>query len=92
MLAKKYDKVGGCFGENAIIDPKERTAFVYSGKGEGCEVLEINWSIAEMCFELKAKFNELLLKTINSKLMEAYGHMNKLHQTVESLKSYGKKR
>lgn len=78
LLAKKYDKIGSCFGENAIIDPRERTAFVYSGKSEGCEVLAIDWSITEICFELKAKFNELLLKTVNLKLIENYAHTNNM--------------
>lgn len=91
LLAKKYEQVGSCFGENAIIDPRERTAFVYAGKEEGCEVLEIDWSITEICFELKANFNELLLKTINLKLIEAYSQLNKAFQSIEILKNVNKK-
>lgn len=91
LLAKKYDQIGSCFGENAIIDPRERTAFVYAGKEEGCEVLGINWSITKICYELKASFNELLLKTINLKLIEAYTQLNKAHQSIETLKNVNKK-
>ena len=91
LLAKKYDEVGSCFGENAIIDPRERTAFVYAGKNEGCEVLKIDWSITEVCFELKANFNEILLKTINLKLIDTYNQLNKAHQSVEIMKNVNKK-
>ena len=91
LLAKKYEKTGSCFGENAIIDPRERTAFVYAGKDEGCEVLEIDWSITQICFELRANFNELLLKTINLKLIEAYSQLNKAYRSVEILKNVNKK-
>lgn len=91
LLAKKYEQVGACFGENAIIDPRERTAFVYAGKEEGCEVLEIDWSITEVCYELKANFNELLLKTINLKLIDTYSQLNKAIQSIEVLKNVNKK-
>ena len=65
-------KKGDCFGELTIIKAQPRTADVVAGK-EGVRVLEVDWALADRCFELKALFTELLLKTIANKLEDSFG-------------------
>ncbi len=73
----KNFKVGECFGELTIIKGQPRTADVTAGK-DGARVLEFDWGITERCFELKALFTELLLKTVADKLQDTFGLPGKI--------------
>ena len=63
-------KIGELFGE-AVITGEERRSDIIAGK-QGAEVLEIDYSIADSSFELKASLNELLTMTLCQKLKNSY--------------------
>ena len=87
----KNFKVGECFGELTIIKGQPRTADVTTGK-DGARVLEFDWAITEQCFELKALFIELLLKTVADKLQDTFGLPGKIiSQAAKFLKYRDKK-
>jgi len=73
----KVFKEGECFGELTIIKAQPRTADVIAGKN-GARILEFDWAVAERCFELKALFTELLMKTIAEKLQDSFGMPGKI--------------
>lgn len=70
-VAKRFKK-GECFGEITIIKGQPRTSDVIAGK-EGVRVVELDWAVADRCFELKVLFTELMLKTIADKLEDSFG-------------------
>ena len=82
----KNFKAGECFGELTIIKGQPRTADVTAGK-DGARVLEVDWAIADRCFELKALFTEFLLQTVADKLQDSYGLPGKIiSQAAKHLK------
>lgn len=87
----KHFKEGECFGELTIIKGQPRTADVTAGK-DGARVLEFDWAITERCFELKALFTELLLKTVADKLQDTFGLPGKIiHKAAKFLKERDEK-
>lgn len=70
-VAKVFKK-GECFGELTIIKSQPRAADVVAGK-KGVRALEVDWAVADRCFELGALFTELMLKTIADKLQDSFG-------------------
>lgn len=70
-VVKRFKK-GDCFGEITIIKGQPRTSDVIAGK-EGVRVVELDWALADRCFELKALFAELMLKTVADKLENTFG-------------------
>lgn len=82
---KRYDKLGHCFGELAIIDEGARTADVVASRDEGATILEVDWSITDICRELTAKFTHLLLKTINRKLIDSYDSTKNAYAALQIL-------
>lgn len=72
-VVKKLKETGQCFGELAVLSECERNADVVVSRGsDPVIVLEIDWSITNICRELDAKFSKLMLKTITRKLNESY--------------------
>ena len=85
-IVKRYDKVGHCFGEMAIIDESERTADVTACAERGATILEIDWSITMVNEGLERGFNKLLLKTVNAKLSDSYNTIKKSYLALLKLK------
>ena len=55
-------------------------------------MLEFDWAITDRCFELKALFTELLLKTVADKLQDTFGLPGKIiNQAAKFLKERDEK-
>ena len=85
-IVKRYDRVGHCFGEMAIIGEEARTANVTACTDKGATIMEVDWSITEIDKELERDFNRLLLKTVNSKLMDSYNTTKMAYQALVKVK------
>jgi hypothetical protein len=85
-IVKRYDRVGHCFGEMAIIGEEARTASVTACTDNGATIMEVDWSITEIDKELERNFNRLLLKTVNSKLMDSYNTTKLAYRALVKVK------
>lgn len=85
-IVKRYDRVGHCFGEMAIIGEEARTANVSACTDKGATIMEVDWSITEIDKTLERDFNRLLLKTVNSKLMDSYNTTKMAYRALVKVK------
>ncbi|MDH5542061.1 MAG: cyclic nucleotide-binding domain-containing protein [Nitrospinota bacterium] len=90
-VIKRYDRVGHCFGEMAIIDESERTADVTACAERGATILEVDWSITMVNEGLERSFNKLLLKTVNAKLSDSYNTIKKSYLALMKLREASEK-
>ncbi len=85
-VINRYDETGFCFGELSIVEGCERTADVNVDGNKGATIIEIDWSITAICHELESRFNLLLMKTINRKLMKNFSTCNRTYAALKIIK------
>ncbi|MBF0275503.1 MAG: cyclic nucleotide-binding domain-containing protein [Nitrospinae bacterium] len=78
-------KEGECLGES-VISGEERKSDIVAGK-EGVEVVEIDFSIIDVCYELGTRLYQLIALTLCLKLNNSYvQEMNLINKASQKLK------